>query len=88
MGEERTEKKERKKRSDAGGRHRAYTYDGRGVDMLNFAGEIEAEFGSLRQAAIENGIGASYQGILACCNGKTRKHCGKVWRWKEVGDEE
>ena len=88
MGEERTEKKERKKRSDAGGRHRAYTYDGRGVDMLNFAGEIEAEFGSLRQAAIENGIGASYQGILACCNGKTRKHCGKVWRWKEVSDEE
>lgn len=80
--------KSRKRRSDVGGAHKAYVYDGKGIEMLNFAGVVEAEYESLRDAVVGNEIGASYQGILACCNGKTRKHRGKVWRWKEVGDEE
>lgn len=74
--------KKRKMRSDTGGSHRAYTYGGKGVEMLNFVGDVEDEFRSLRDAVDRNDVGASYQGILACCNGRTRKHCGKVWRWK------
>lgn len=85
---EQVESRSRKRRSDIGGNHRAYTYDGKGVEMLNFSGVVEAKFESLRSAVKDNGIGASYQGILACCNGRTRKHCGKVWRWVVDGSGE
>lgn len=71
----------RKRRSDAGGNHRQYRHDGVRVGQYDLQGRLEVEYGSLVDAAESNRVGATYQGIYACCRGAIRKHANKVWRW-------
>ena len=71
----------RKRRSDAGGNHRQYKHEGVRVGQYDLAGRLEREYESLVDAAERNTVGATYQGIYACCNGLIRKHANKVWRW-------
>ena len=73
----------RKERKDKGKRHKASTHGGKRILQYNLAGKFEKEYGSLADAVDENGIGATYQGILFCCQGRIRKHCGKIWRFEE-----
>ena len=74
----------RKQRNDIGKHHKAHKHGGKKVGQYNFAGELEREFDSLADAAEDNDIGATYQGILFCCQGKIRKHCNKIWRFEEI----
>ena len=73
----------RKERKDKGQRHNAYTHGGKKIGQYNLAGVLECEYDSLQDAVDNNEVGAIYQGILYCCQGKIRKHCNKVWKWKE-----
>ena len=73
--------KSRKRRSDAGGNHRQYKHEGVRVGQYDLAGRLEREYESLVDAAESNKVGATYQGIYACCKGSIRKHANKVWRW-------
>lgn len=73
----------RKQRNDKGKRHAASTHGGKRVLQCNMRGVVEKEYDCLMDAVDYNGIGATYQGILYCCEGNIRKHRGKVWRWKE-----
>lgn len=73
----------RKQRNDKGKRHAASTHGGKRVLQCNMCGVVEKEYDCLMDAVDYNGIGATYQGILYCCEGNIRKHRGKVWRWKE-----
>ena len=67
-------------RSDRGGSHRKYRHGGVRIGMYNFNGELEAEFEDLDAAVRGNTVGATYNGIVACLTGKTKKHAGKIWR--------
>lgn len=80
----------RKQRNDKGKRHAASTHGGKRVMQCNLAGTVEREYECLMDAVDYNGIGATYQGILYCCEGAIRKHKGKIWRWgsSEVGNED
>ena len=71
----------RKKRSDIGGSHRQYRHEGVRVGQYDLQGRLEREYESLVDAAGRNNVGATYQGIYACCKGAIRKHANKVWRW-------
>lgn len=71
----------RKRRSDAGGNHRQYKHDGVRVGQYDLQGRLEREYESLVDASENNKVGATYQGIYACCKGAIRKHANKVWRW-------
>lgn len=71
----------RKRRSDAGGNHRQYKHEGVRVGQYDLAGRLERVFDSLVDAAERNTVGATYQGIYACCKKAIRKHANKVWRW-------
>ena len=71
----------RKRRSDAGGNHRQYKHDGVKVGQYDLQGRLEREYESLVDAAERNTVGATYQGIYACCKNAIRKHANKVWRW-------
>lgn len=73
----------RKERSDKGKRHSASTHGGKPVIQCNLAGMQEREYDCLMDAVDYNEVGATYQGILYCCEGSIRKHKGKVWKWKE-----
>lgn len=75
----------RKRRSDAGGNHRQYKHDGVRVGQYDLQGRLEREYDSLVDASENNNVGATYQGIYACCKGAIRKHVNKVWRW-DKGD--
>lgn len=77
----------RKQRNDKGKRHAASTHGGKIVQQCNLAGVIEREYDSLMDAVDYNGIGATYQGILFCCQGKIRKHCNKIWRFDNDSEE-
>lgn len=79
--EEMREVRSRKKRSDIGGNHRQYRHDGVRVGQYDLQGRLEKEYDSLVDAAGSNKVGATYQGIYACCKGTIRKHANKVWRW-------
>ena len=71
----------RKRRSDAGGNHKQYKHEGVHVGQYDLAGRLEREYESLVDAAERNTVGATYQGIYACCKNAIRKHANKVWRW-------
>lgn len=71
----------RKRRSDAGGNHKQYKHDGVKVGQYDLQGRLEREYESLVDAAENNKVGATYQGIYACCKKAIRKHANKVWRW-------
>lgn len=73
----------RKERKDKGKRHRASTHGGKKILRYNLAGKLEQEYESLADAVDNNEIGATYQGILFCCQGRIRKHCGKIWRFDQ-----
>ena len=75
------EVRSRKRRSDAGGNHRQYKHDGVRVGQYDLQGRLEREYESLVDASESNKVGATYQGIYACCKGAIRKHANKVWRW-------
>ena len=79
--EEMREVRSRKRRSDAGGNHKQYRHDGVPVGQYDLAGRLERVYDSLVDAAENNKVGATYQGIYACCKGSIRKHANKVWRW-------
>ena len=79
--EEMREVRSRKRRSDAGGNHKQYRHDGVRVGQYDLAGRLEMVYDSLVDAAENNKVGATYQGIYACCKGSIRKHANKVWRW-------
>jgi len=79
--EEMREVRSRKRRSDAGGNHKQYRHDGVRVGQYDLAGRLERVYDSLVDAAENNKVGATYQGIYACCKGSIRKHANKVWRW-------
>lgn len=79
--DEMREIRSRKKRSDIGGNHRQYRHEGVRVGQYDLAGRLEHEFESLVDAAESNTVGATYQGIYACCKKAIRKHANKVWRW-------
>lgn len=76
----------RKKRSDTGGNHRQYKHEGVRVGQYDLAGRLEREYESLVDAAERNTVGATYQGIYACCKKAIRKHANKVWRWDKPSD--
>lgn len=73
----------RKQRNDKGKRHTASTHGEKPVQQCNLAGHVEHEYDCLMDAVDYNDVNATYQGILYCCEGKIRKHKGKVWRWKQ-----
>lgn len=73
----------RKKRSDVGKSHRTRVHTFR-VGQYDFAGHLEAEYESLRDAAERNDVGGTYQGILACCERRIKKHAGRIWRKEQV----
>lgn len=73
-------------RSDKGGIHKKYRHGGCRIGMYNFNGELEAEFSDLDDAVENNGVGATYSGIVNCMTGKTKKHAGKIWRKDESGE--
>lgn len=77
----------RKQRTDKGERHRASKHGGFRVGQYDLAGRLEVEFSSLIDAVENNKVGATYNGILACCMGRSHKHRNKFWR-KEVGNEQ
>lgn len=79
--DEMREIRSRKRRSDAGGSHRQYRHDGVRVGQYDLQGRLEREYESLVDAAENNKVGATYQGIYACCKNAIRKHANKVWRW-------
>lgn len=79
--EEMREIRSRKKRSDIGGNHKQYRHDGVKVGQYDLAGRLEREYEGLVDAAERNTVGATYQGIYACCKKAIRKHANKVWRW-------
>lgn len=79
--DEMREIRSRKKRSDIGGNHKQYKHEGVRVGQYDLAGRLEREYESLVDAAESNKVGATYQGIYACCKGSIRKHANKVWRW-------
>lgn len=79
--EEMREIRSRKRRSDAGGNHKQYKHEGVRVGQYDLAGRLERVFDSLVDAAENNKVGATYQGIYACCKKAIRKHANKVWRW-------
>lgn len=76
----------RKKRSDIGGNHKQYKHEGVKVGQYDLAGRLEREYDSLVDAAENNKVGATYQGIYACCKKAIRKHANKVWRWDKPSD--
>lgn len=76
----------RRERKDKGRRHRASTHGGKRVLQYNLAGQFECEYDSLADAVEKNGVGATYQGILFCCQKKIRKHRNRIWRFEEDGD--
>lgn len=71
----------RKRRSDVGGNHRQYKHEGVKVGQYDLQGRLEKVFDSIVDAAESNKVGATYQGIYACCKKAIRKHANKVWRW-------
>lgn len=73
----------RKQRRDKGGTHKPPVHGNKRVGQYNLAGHLEREYESLKEAVEQNGIGATYQGILFCCQGRIRKHCGKIWRFDQ-----
>ena len=73
----------RKVRKDLGCRHKASKHGDYRVGQYSMSGELEAEYGSLAEAVDNNDVGATYQGILACCEGRSRKHCNRFWRRSE-----
>lgn len=77
----------RKQRKDKGGTHRPPIHGDKRVGRYNLAGQLECEYSSLKEAVETNGIGATYQGILFCCQGKIRKHCNKIWRFDNDSEE-
>lgn len=77
----------RKERKDKGKRHKASTHGGKRILQYNLAGQLENEYESLADAVDNNGIGATYQGILFCCQGRIRKHCSKIWRFDSEDDK-
>ena len=79
--DEMREIRSRKRRSDAGGNHKQYKHEGVRVGQYDLAGRLERVYDSLVDAAESNKVGATYQGIYACCKGAIRKHANKVWRW-------
>lgn len=79
--EEMREIRTRKKRSDIGGNHKQYKHEGVRVGQYDLQGRLEREYESLVDAAENNKVGATYQGIYACCKNAIRKHANKVWRW-------
>lgn len=84
--EEMREIRSRKRRSDAGGNHKQYKHEGVKVGQYDLAGRLEREYESLVEASERNTVGATYQGIYACCRGAIRKHANKVWRWDKPSD--
>lgn len=73
----------RKERDDKGKRHRASSHGGFRVGQYNLAGRLERVFNSLMDAVDNNDVGATYQGILYCIQGKIRKHSNKIWKKEE-----
>ena len=71
----------RKQRSDTGGRHKAPKHGDTKIMMYDLKMRLEQVFDSLVDAAENNKVGATYQGIYACCKKAIRKHANKVWRW-------
>lgn len=71
----------RKERCDKGGSHERPTHGGKRVEQYDLAGGFECEYASLQDAVARNKVNATYQGILACCERRIRKHHGKVFRW-------
>lgn len=76
----------RKERTDKGERHRASKHGDFRVGQYDLAGHLEAEFHSLIDAVENNKVGATYNGILACCMGTCHKHRNKFWR-KEADND-
>lgn len=72
-----------KTRKDKGQSHDRWEHGGKHVLMYNLAGTFEEEFDDLQDAVARNNVGATYQGILACCQKTIRKHKKKIWRWKD-----
>lgn len=83
--DEMREIRSRKRRSDVGGNHKQYKHEGVRVGQYDLAGRLEREYESLVDAAERNTVGATYQGIYACCKKAIRKHANKVWRWDKEG---
>ena len=79
--DEMREIRSRKRRSDAGGNHKQYKHEGVRVGQYDLAGRLERVYDSLVEASERNKVGATYQGIYACCKKAIRKHANKVWRW-------
>ena len=79
--DEMREIRSRKRRSDVGGNHKQYKHEGVRVGQYDLQGRLEREYESLVDAAERNTVGATYQGIYACCKNAIRKHANKVWRW-------
>ena len=79
--DEMREIRSRKRRSDVGGNHKQYKHEGVRVGQYDLQGRLEREYESLVDAAERNTVGATYQGIYACCKKAIRKHANKVWRW-------
>lgn len=77
----------RKERCDKGRAHARPTHGGKGVEQYNLAGLLECAYDSLQDAVRRNKVGATYQGILACCEKRIRKHHGKVFRWASETEE-
>ena len=73
----------RKERNDKGKAHKASKHGDFRVGQYNLAGKLEREFDSLAEAVEKNDVGATYQGILYCIQGKIRKHCNKLWLKEE-----
>lgn len=76
----------RKERSDKGGVHGRPRHGGKCVEQYNLAGVFECVYDDLQDAVKRNKVGATYQGILACCEKRIRKHHGKVFRWSSSVD--
>lgn len=73
----------RKERKDKGQRHKAYSHSGKKIGQYDLAGTLECKYESLQDAVENNDVGAIYQGILYCCQGKIRKHCNRIWRFEK-----
>ena len=69
------------RRSDAGKSHSRWKHGGVKIGMYNYAGELEREFADVYDAVENCGIdGVRYQGIVSCCEGRIRRHAGKIWK--------
>lgn len=72
-------KAHRKRRSDAGKRHRSPKYEGIILRKYRLNGEFVAEYDSIDDA-VSDGDGLTYHGIYNCIHGKQTSYGGYLWR--------